>query len=39
MNNPLNRTLAVLLITFGLLVGTAAMATVGSANPDLIAIG
>ena len=39
MHNRLNRILAAVLITFGLLVGTAATATVGSADPDLTAIG
>ena len=39
MNNRLNRLLAASLITFGLVIGTAATATVGSAEPGLVAIG
>jgi len=39
MNARPHRVLAAVLITFGPLVGTAAAMTVGSNNPDSIAIG
>ena len=39
MNNRLNRISPAVLINFGPVAGTAATATVGSAAPDLIAIG